>query len=126
MEWKTLSREQVCRWLETEWQKLLPAEGANLLLPGNRAQADSLLDEGKRAIWSLIEHMRAASVTKTAINFSPDPALFVGGKVRGYIDLLAENTAGQSAIVDLKYNGYSGKKDELTDNRQIQLAIYGY
>jgi hypothetical protein len=45
IEWKTLSREQVCQWLETEWQKLLPAEGANLLLPGNRAQADSLLDE---------------------------------------------------------------------------------
>jgi hypothetical protein len=71
---------------------------------------------GKRAIWSLIEHMRAASVTKTSINFSPDPALFVGGKLCGYIDLLGENTAGQSAIIDLKYNGYAAKRDELTNN----------
>ena len=71
IEWKAFSREQFCKWFETEWQKLLPAEGANLLLPGNRALAESLQEEGKLAIWSLIEHMRAASVTKTAVNFSP-------------------------------------------------------
>ena len=82
--------------------------------------------KGNGPIWSLIQHMRAASVTKIAINFSPDPALFVGGKLHGYIDLLAENTAGQSAIIDLKYNGFTGKKDELTNNRQLQLAICGY
>jgi hypothetical protein len=40
--------------------------------------------------------------------------------------LLAENSLGQSAIVDLKYNGYTGKKDELTNNLQLQLAVYGY
>jgi hypothetical protein len=126
IQWKTLSREQVCQWLEIEWQKLLPAEGANLLLPGNRAHADSLLDEGKRAIWSLIEHLRAACVTKTEINFSPEPALFVGGKLQGWVDLLAENNGGRKGIIDLKYNGYTGKKDELTNNLQLQLAIYGY
>ena len=36
VDWKTASREQVEQWLEDEWRKLLPAEGANLLLPGNR------------------------------------------------------------------------------------------
>jgi hypothetical protein len=105
---------------------LLPAEGANLLLPGNRALAESLLEEAKLAIWSLIKHMRAASVAKTAVNFSPDPAPFVGGKLCGYIDLLAEKTGGQRAIIDLKYNGYTKRTDELRKNLQLQLAVYGY
>jgi PD-(D/E)XK nuclease superfamily len=126
IDWKTASRKQVDHWLEDEWQNLLPAEGANLLLPGNRAVAEGLLDEAKRAIWSLIEHLRAASVTKTTVGLSPANAPFFGGKLYGFIDLLAENQAGRTAVIDLKYNQYKQKKDELANNLQLQLAIYGY
>ena len=126
IDWRVAWRQQVRHSLEAEWKKLLPTEGANLLLPGNRSQAESLFDEGERAIWSLIEHLRKASATKTSVNVSPPPAPFAGGELRGYIDLLVENDAGLKAIVDLKYNGYDRKKDELANNLQLQLAVYGY
>jgi hypothetical protein len=126
LDWKTASRKQMDQWLENEWQKLLPAEGANLLLAGNLAVAAGLLDEAKHAIWSLIEQLRAASITKTAVNVSPAQAQFVGGNLYGFIDLVAENGAGQAAVIDLKYNGYDQKKDELAYNLQLQLAIYAY
>jgi hypothetical protein len=126
IDWRVASRQQIRQTLEAEWKKLLPTEGANLLLRGNQAQAESLFDEGERAIWSLIEHLREASGTKTSVNVSPPPAPFLGGKLHGYIDLLVENIAGLKAIVDLKYNGYDGRKDELANNLQLQLAVYGY
>ena len=65
IDWRAASRQQVQQSLEAEWKELLLREGANLLLPGNQAQAESLFDEGERAIWSLIEHLRKASVTNT-------------------------------------------------------------
>jgi len=37
---------------------------------------------------------------------------------------VAENRAGQAAVIDLKYNSYDLKKDELANNLQLQLAIY--
>lgn len=126
LEWPLVSRQDFHSWLDVTWKKLLPAEGANLLLPGNHSQADSLMDEAKRGIWSLIEHLRAASVTKTEINISANPVPFVGGKLIGYIDLLVQTNAGQKAIIDLKYNGYKAKRAELENNLQLQLAVYGY
>ena len=126
LDWKTASRTQMDQWLENQWQKLLPAEGANLLLPGNRAVAAGLLDEAKSAIWSLIEQLRAASIRKTTVNLSPAQAPFVGGNLYGFIDLVTENGAGRAAVIDLKYNGYDQKRDELANNLQLQLAIYAY
>jgi ATP-dependent helicase/nuclease subunit B len=126
IDWATASDECLDRWLESEWQKLLPEEGANLLLPGNRAAADWLLNEAKRSIRRLIGHLRAASVVKATANFTPSEALFTGGKLRGFIDLLVENKAGATAVIDLKYGGEKFKREELNNNLQLQLAIYGY
>jgi RecB family exonuclease len=124
--WETASDECLNRWLESEWHKLLPEEGANLLLPGNRAAADRLLDEAKRSIRKLIEYLRAASVVKATANFTPPDAVFTGGKLRGFIDLLVENKAGATTVIDLKYGGEKLKREELNNNLQLQLAIYGY
>lgn len=126
LEWPLVSRQDFHSWLDAAWQKLLPADGANLLLPGNHSQAESLMDEAKRGIWSLIEHLRAGSVTKTEINVSADPVPFVGGKLIGYIDLLVQTHAGRKAIIDLKYSGHKRKRAELENNLQLQLAVYGY
>jgi ATP-dependent helicase/nuclease subunit B len=125
VDWKVASRMQVEGWLEVEWQKLLPTEGANLLLPGSKAVGDGLLEEAKRAIWRLIEHLRAAAVIKTTVNVEPPRTPFVGGKMRGVIDLLVENTAGCTAVVDFKYGGCPQKKEELAHNLHLQLAVYG-
>jgi len=125
IQWTSASRAQVDRWLEAEWRKLLPAEGANLLLPGNRAVADALFAEAKRAIWSLLEQVRSASITKAAVNVSPPHVPFIGGNLGGHIDLLVENAAARAGVIDIKYSGYSRRRADLADNLQLQLAIYG-
>ena len=125
IQWTSASQVEVNQWLEAAWQKLLPAEGANLLLPGYRAVADTLFAEAKRAIWWLIEHLRAASITKATVNVSPPKLPFIGGKLGGYIDLVVESVAGRSGIIDIKYSGYRRKRAELANNLQLQLAIYG-
>jgi hypothetical protein len=101
IDWRNASRSQMDLWLEKEWQNLLPTEGANLRLPGNQVVAEGLLDEGKRAIWVLIEHLRVAGVTKTSANVQTLEIPFAGGKIYGFLDLLVENASGQKAVIDL-------------------------
>ena len=124
--WVSSSQTEIERWVGDEWVKLLPAEAANLLLPGNRAAADRALENAKRAIWALITQLRAASVVKTTVNLCPPRAQFIGGALHGFIDLLVENTAGSNAVIDMKYGGLKQRREELENNRQLQLAVYGY
>ena len=124
IDWRTASHLQVDQWLETEWRKLLPAEGANLQLPGNKVNAERLLDEGKRAVWVLIEHLRTAKVTKTMADVQTLDVTFAGGKMYGFIDLLVEKASGGKAIIDLKYGGHPEKRQQLLDNLHLQLAVY--
>ena len=124
IDWWNASRLQMDLWLEKEWQNLLPMEGANLRLPGYKVIAEGLLDEGKRAIWVLIEHLRAAGVTKTSANVQTLQIPFAGGNIYGFLDLLVENASGQKAVIDLKYGGFKQKSQELSDNLHLQLAVY--
>lgn len=126
IDWLSCSPSDIQSWIESQWEKLLPAEASNLLLPGNRAPADRLLTEAKRAIWALIQHLRAASVVKTAVDLSPPHAQFFEGAIHGYIDLLVENSHGGKGIIDMKYSGLKTRKEALANNRQLQLAVYGY
>jgi len=124
IDWLNAKRLQMDLWLEKEWQNLLPMEGANLRLPGYKVIAEGLLDEGKRAIWVLIEHLRVAGVTKTSANVQTLEIPFVGGNIFGFLDLLVENASGQKAVIDLKYGGFKQKSQELSDNLHLQLAVY--
>jgi PD-(D/E)XK nuclease superfamily len=124
IDWWNASRLQMDLWLEKEWQNLLPMEGANLRLPGYKVIAEGLLDEGKRATWVLIKHLRVAGVTKTSANVQILEIPFVGGNIYGFLDLLVENASGQKAVIDLKYGGFKQRSQELSDNLHLQLAVY--
>jgi RecB family exonuclease len=124
IDWRTALRPQVDQWLEKEWGKLLLSEGVNLRLPGNKVIAERLLDEGKRAVWVLIEHLRAAKVSRATTDVETPEVHFVGGRMCGFIDLLVEKASGEKAIIDLKYGGHPQKRQELVDNLHLQLAVY--
>jgi hypothetical protein len=49
---------------------------------------------------------------------------FVGGGVRGSVDLIATNARGESAIVDIKWGGFEYRRKSLVESRYLQLAIY--
>jgi len=124
--WLTCNRADLDFWCGQRWQNLLEQEGATLLLPGNLSENLSLLDLAKRSLWELLQQLRAARVTVASTNVKPDDALFFGGTLLGYIDLLVTNQAGKSAVIDLKLGGAGRRQEELKTNRQLQLAVYGY
>jgi len=125
-DWRTCSQSELNSWLEGTWPLLLEQEGANLLLPGKRADALGLLELGKLAIWELLFQLRQAKVVEARANESLPPVSFVGEQISGIIDLLVRNQQNRIAVVDLKFGGRKVRERELQENRPLQLAIYGY
>jgi hypothetical protein len=124
--WQTCSQSELNSWLEGIWPPLLEREGANLLLPGKRADALKLLELGKQAIWELLFQLRQAKVVEARANQTLQSVSFVGGQIGGIIDLLARNQQNLIAVVDLKFGGMDVRERELRENRPLQLAIYGH
>ncbi len=124
--WQTCSQPELDSWLEGVWPPLLEQEGANLLLPGKRADALGLLELGRQAIWELLFQLRQAKVVEARANETLQPVSFVGGQIGGIIDLLVRNQQDRIAVVDLKFGGRKTREKELQENRPLQLAIYGH
>jgi hypothetical protein len=124
--WQTCSQSELNSWLEEIWPPLLEQEGANLLLPGQRADALELLELGKLALWELLFQLRKANVVEARANESLPLASFFGGQISGIIDLLVRNQQDHIAVVDLKLGGMDVRERELRENRPLQLAIYGH
>jgi hypothetical protein len=124
--WQTCSQPELDSWLEGVWPPLLEQEGANLLLPGKRADALGLLELGRQAIWELLFQLRQAKVVEARANETLQPVSFAGGQISGIIDLLVRNQQDRIAVVDLKFGGRKVREKELQENRPLQLAIYGH
>jgi hypothetical protein len=124
--WQTCSQPELDSWLEGVWPPLLEQEGANLLLPGKRADALGLLELGRQAIWELLFQLRQAKVVEARANETLQPVSFVGGQISGIIDLLVRNQKNLIAVVDLKFGGRKVREKELQENRPLQLVIYGH
>ena len=124
--WQTCLQPELDSWLEGVWPPLLEQEGANLLLPGKRADALGLLELGRQAIWELLFQLRQARVVEARANETLQPVSFAGGQISGIIDLLVRNQQDRIAVVDLKFGGRKVREKELQENRPLQLAIYGH
>ncbi|MBM4094581.1 MAG: PD-(D/E)XK nuclease family protein, partial [Planctomycetes bacterium] len=126
IDWRTAIQPLLSSWLEGRWQTLLEQEGANLLLPGRIADGAALLESGKAALWELFQQMRAAGVTTAASNVALPATPFFGGNLGGIVDLVVESESARAGVIDLKLGGRETREKELADNRQLQLAVYGY
>ena len=126
IDWRTCSQTALNSWLEALWPTLLEQEAANLLLPGKRADALGLLELGKLAMWELLRQLQQAKVVEARSNESLPPAPFIGGEIGGIIDLVVRSHQGSVAVLDLKFGGRKIRESELQENRQLQLAVYGY
>lgn len=128
IDWKSVSREAFNIWMESEWRTLLETEGANLLLPGARSDAEQLRQQGLRVIWQLIEQLRSAGVIEATADVKPQGAPFrQNALVTGRVDLLIKRAGSPStAVVDLKLGGRGVRRAELEQNSALQLAVYAY
>ena len=126
--WRTASKDKFHEWLQSIWPGLLETEGANLLLPGARADAERLRQETQSAVWQLITHLRAVGVTEVQADVEPKRAPFRNqATLTGRIDLVVKRDAfPATAVIDLKYGGREKRCKELAHNTQLQLAIYSY
>ena len=126
IEWLTMTNGQFAIWLDQLWADLLATEGANLLMPGRRAEGERLRDQALRAVWCLVERLRLAGAVRIGVNVRPGDIGFNGSSLMGFIDLQAENASGARAVVDLKFGQFDRKASELKRNIPLQLALYGF
>jgi len=68
--------------------------------------------------------LRDAGVVRASVKVCPPDITFGDGTLGGEIDIVVETAAGAAAVVDLKY-GKQQKPEELKQNTQLQLAVYG-
>lgn len=125
-DWRQAGRQALEKCIERSWPQLCEQQAAHLLLPGRRAKQEELLAKAKEAMWHLFDHLRQARVVEARCNVAPTAAPFVGGSMTGFLDLLVKNEAGVWAVVDLKLGGLKRKREELTNNLQLQLAVYAF
>lgn len=125
-DWKHSNRAALDAFIEQCWPELCEQQAAHLLLPGRRSGHEELVVTAKEAMWHLLEHLRQADVVEAKTNVAPPAAPFVGGQMGGFLDLLVKNQRGEWSVIDLKLGGFKPKQEELANNRQLQLAVYGF
>jgi len=111
-------------WFEEAFGRLIACEGAILLMPGRSEDMTAFKRKLKNAMCQLRQHFSSAGVVKVEAEHEFEGA-FVGGKIRGYGDLLMTKADGSQAIVDMKWAGGKKYPGKLQENRHLQLAIYG-
>jgi hypothetical protein len=125
LDWRKADQPTVAAWVAAEFATLLTEEGANLLLPGRLQVKQGLIGTAVRSTWTLLDLLRRAQVVQVAVETEVKGA-FTGGAFTGSIDLLVTNAKGEEAVVDLKWSGAKYRREELTNNQALQLALYAY
>lgn len=111
------------KWCNERLTQLLKNEGAVLLMPGRQSEALDFKVQVSFALEKLIKHLKEAEIVKVTMEEKQD-GLFPGGKLTGYIDLLAENKNGKEAVIDIKWGGFKYRRSTLSEDRYLQLATY--
>lgn len=121
MQW---SPERAAAWVDGKLQQLLEAEGAVLLLPGQRASLESFRRKLLPAVSELHRQLQTAQVTLVEPEKELSGSFFMG-ELYGYIDILATRNDGQASVLDMKWARGKAFREKLQDNKHLQLAIYG-
>jgi len=110
-------------WCENALYALLPLSGSIMLLPGHRVERERFLNQCAGALAQLCEQLQSAEVVKVVMESSQVGA-FIGGELRGNIDLLATNVDGAEAVIDIKWGGYNYRKKSWEQGDYLQLLTY--
>ena len=123
--WREQDDDALDQWARQKMDVLIREQGAVLIQPGRDVEAEQLKDTGAIALQRLLGHMNTASVAKVEVEKRQESA--VGGETFiGFIDLLVTHTDGTETVIDMKWGGLNGRRDEIRNNLAIQLATYGW
>jgi ATP-dependent helicase/nuclease subunit B len=114
--------EKAQKKIEQAFDSKAPAMAADLFMPGNedlRSNLKNRLDQVLREVFQLCKRggYKIAAVEERV------EAEALGTKLGGYIDLLL---SGPKVVIDFKWSGAGGRKDELSSGSALQLAIYSH
>jgi hypothetical protein len=123
--WRTADEATFHAFLAGIFPGILSARASNYLTRGMEAARSHLLHSARQSLWHLIGILRDAQVTEVIMERKIDPVPFSGGQIGGRIDMVARREDGQTAVIDLKLGGKTKRRDELQNNRHLQLATYG-
>ena len=124
--WQTTSESAIHQFIADLFPGLLTSQAALYLTPGYEAARTRLLQSAQQCLWHLIEILREAGVTEVTLEQPIDAVRFIGGQIGGRIDLIARRADGKTAVIDLKLGGKTKRREELQNNRHLQLATYGH
>ncbi len=116
-------RTAIKNWADQNIDHFLETEGAVLLMPGRRSEAMQLKEKLTLALQELVRHLKSANIQSVRMEESQD-CLFTGGKLTGYIDLLAVTADDQEVVIDIKWGGYNYRKKSMETDQYLQLAVY--
>ena len=110
-------------WARAAMESLIEEKGAVLLVQGRQSEKEDFIAIVLRALRELIGHLQEADVVKIEMERDLSGKFVVGG-VRGTVDLIATNSNGECAIIDIKWGGFEYRRTTLVESRYLQLAIY--
>lgn len=125
-DWLAWDELEFDTWFARRFPVLIEEQGLVLLQSGRQAELATLRYRGHRAMSSLMRQLKQAGVVRVRTEVDVKGA-FRGGPLSGSADLVVENSAGQTAIVDLKWSNFGDKYGTLLrEGRHLQLAIYSH
>lgn len=123
-DWLEWTDAELDTWFGRCFPLLIEEQGLILLQSGRQAELATLRYRGHRAMSSLVRQLKLAGVVRVKTEVAVK-GTFRGGPLSGSADLVVENGAGQTAIVDLKWSNFGDKYGTLLrEGRHLQLAMY--
>ncbi len=117
--------EIINTWFDQTLPQLLNEQGAVLLQPGRMIEKEQFLATARQSLHELLRQLRAAKVIQVNLELRQE-ALFFGGKLLGYFDMLVVNDQQQEAVIDIKWGSAKYRKASLKENSHLQLITYAY
>ena len=124
-DWRDMQEDQVLSWLSAMLDELIETEAVVLLGPGQAVRRERVVTTIRRALLSLLAHLRSARIASVQPE-SPATAPFEDGAITGTIDLLLTDEDGRETVLDVKWGSEKYRLDLLGSNQPLQLATYAY
>ena len=116
------NQSSVSAWIDNQVPDILFKEGATFLMYGREQEKSRFVFRLKYAAWTLITliNKNGWKVVATEHSIEGD---FNNTSIRAKLDLLLER-GDEKAIVDLKWSGYTRRKEQLKNMEDLQLVMY--
>lgn len=119
------SSERLMAWVKERLGQLMRTEGAILLMYGQAPERVAFERTVQQAVAALVAAIRDNGWRIHASEMRVVQP-WAGKPLKGIIDLVLVNVAGEYAIVDVKWSGANYRKAQLNNAEDLQLVLYAH